>query len=734
MSSGNQEDSNEEIKVSNFRGSPKVLQISKKNYYYLINREKYDITKIMMMINYHRLSTLGHKFRSYPEGIEKIKFSTLLTNLLKTDKMPINELTDLIYGIYKFFSEIDFNGDNNMEWAEFTQFIIDKVEGENNNIEREQDNAGNIMSEKELLKYKRYDLSKVIRDMHIHKTEIICSCYINKNNKILINEYNTGIIKVYNPLNGLNENNINIQELNEQNNNMKFIEIQRQLNYSKKYSVISFNATEYVIAVLLSNKLIQFFSTFNFKEHELIFCLKAKSLQKRIWYLEKHNMWISSGDKEIDEDYYYINELDINFEMKSGYPIPITNYLCYKKKYCKIFQHRDEIYDVIETKKPFLIMTACLDGLIRLINVKDLEFLKTWKYHTSGVKHLDYNPNLESNGYILSTGFEYNINLYCTDLSLDSAFKGKLEGHFVPLIDCKFINSTPICASVDEDGNIRIWETLQRICLQSIPNSKKNITVNGLVIMGKINKFLIYGNNISFFDAKYKEEKDNINDNHEENLPIKICYNKYYQQFYVATLNDIRIYDKYGNLDKILKKIIENEHFDPGTKIREFIFDSNYRKFYVGFSNGAIIQYNAGNGSAIKIINQIEFEKNGILYYKYHHLKDITKLFFYYSKNDFDEETILLFSSSLDSTLQIYDERDYDNSIKLRMYKGGHSINKRKCEILCIDYNYALSQLASGSTNGLIVIWDFENMKIDDTLYLNHKMWGVKLDCLYIKY
>ena len=734
MSSKDQDESKEEITVTNFRGSPKVLQISKKNYYYLINREKYDISKIMMMINYKHLSTLGHQFRAYPEGIEKIKFSTLLTNLLKSNKMPINELTDLIYGVYKFFSEIDFNGDNNMEWAEFTQFIIDKVEGENNNIERKQDKSNKMLSEKEIMKYKRYELSKLIRDPYIHKTEIITAYYINKHNKLLINEYNTNIIKVYNPLNGYIENMINIQELNELNNNMKFIEIHKQLNYSKKYSVINFNATEYVIAVLLSNKLIQFFCTFNFKENELIFCIKAKSLQKRIWFLENHNMWISSGDRETDEEYYYINELDINFEMKSGYPIPITNYSGYKRRYCKIFQHRDEIYDVIETKKPFLILTACLDGLIRLINVKDLEFLKTWKYHNSGVKHLDYNPNLESNGYILSTGFEYNIYLYNTDMSLDSAFKGKLEGHFVPLIDCKFINGTPICASVDEDGNIRIWETLQKICLQSIPNSKKNITVNGLLIMGKINKFVYYGNNITFYDAKYNEEKDNINEHNEENHPIKICYNKYYQQFYVATLNDIKIYNKYGNLDKRFKKIVKNEFFENGTSICDFIFDNNYRKFYVGFSNGAIVQYNAGNGSAIKIINQIEYERNGILYYKYHHSKDITQIFFYHSKNDLDEETLLLFSSSLDSTLQIYDERDYDNSVKLRIYRGGHNIYKRKCEILCIDYNYYLSQFASGSAGGLIVLWDFDNMKISDTLYINHKIWGVKLDVLYLKY
>ena len=75
------------ITVTNFRGSPKVLQISKGNYYYLINRENYDLTKIMMLIDYNRLSTLGQKFREYDGGIEKIIFCTLLTNILKTDKM-----------------------------------------------------------------------------------------------------------------------------------------------------------------------------------------------------------------------------------------------------------------------------------------------------------------------------------------------------------------------------------------------------------------------------------------------------------------------------------------------------------------------------------------------------------------------------------------------------------------------------------------------------------------------
>ena len=51
-----------------------------------------------------------------------------------------------------------------------------------------------------------------------------------------------------------------------------------------------------------------------------------------------------------------------------------------------------------------------------------------------------------------------------------------------------------------------------------------------------------------------------------------------------------------------------------------------------------------------------------------------------------------------------------------------------------MDYNYHLSQLATGSVYGLIVIWNFNNMKINDVYYLNSKIWGARYDCVTLKY
>ena len=41
------------------------------------------------------------------------------------------------------------------------------------------------------------------------------------------------------------------------------------------------------------------------------------------------------------------NELDIDFQLKAGFPIPVTNNLVYRKRYSKVCQHRNEIYDII---------------------------------------------------------------------------------------------------------------------------------------------------------------------------------------------------------------------------------------------------------------------------------------------------------------------------------------------------------------------------------------------------
>ena len=319
-------------------------------------------------------------------------------------------------------------------------------------------------------------------------------------------------------------------------------------------------------------------------------------------------------------------------------------------------------------------------------------------------------------------------------LSIEEAYKGKLEGHYAPVINSQFLSNSYMAVSVDEECCVRIWDTKIKICLQVIPTPKKNFKVVNLLCMPKFNKFLVFGNKIIYYDAKYKEE-ENIQKNQlkDDNYPIKIEYNKYYQQFFVVTFRDVRVYDKDGNLFKVYRKLTLSDHFDNEPKIKYFIFENNFRKFYLGYSNGAIMQFNAGNGSLIKAINEKEIEKDGIQTYVYSHSKEITSLYFYHTEEDEQQEHLILISTSYDSLINIYNEENPEETLKLKTIRGGHTVGGKVNEINCLDFSKMLNSYATGSTDGLVVVWDFEMAKINDIFYLSSNR-NEKLNTLFVKF
>ena len=729
------EDDETNQKIEIFEFSDNLLEIKKGNHYYLLDRYKYDINAIMMLLDLTKINKLHDFYKNYKDGIEKIHFVQKMKKEISYNLNDPMDGSNLVYGLYKFFCEIDFNGDGHMQWEEFTQFIIDTVEGDSEAKveEKENDNIKKIFNEKKMFKYKKYLISNKIRDNIIHKKEVTSAIFVSRADLIVINEYGTKIIKIYNPKTGKSEKAYDLETFINPNNYSsltdKKYKKKNEINFTKKkktnskntiYSVLFMTQYQSLVAMCLSDKRIIFLNFASDDRIEFIHEMYLPILEKRIWYLKEHNIWVCSGTKLDNYPYYTLNELDIEFESHNQkYDCLFNKDHPYRNHYCDMNPHKGEIMDCIEIKRPLMVLTACMDGKIRLFNISNNESVKIWNYHSLGVRSLDYNPLIEGIGYILSVGFEYYINLYCADLSIDDAYKGKLEGHYAPVISCKFIAHSYMAVSVDEEANVRIWDTRLKLCLQLISPPRKKCKVINLLGLFKYNKFMVYGNKIIYYDAKYKEE-DAIETNKvkDDNYPVKIEYNYYYQQFFVATFKDIRVYSKEGELFKIYKKLNINEHFDNNdVKIKNFIFENNYRKFYVGFSNGAIMQFNAGNGSLVKPINEKEIEKDGIQIFEYSHSKDISSLFFY--KNENDDNNLLLLSTSFDSLINVYDEKNPEETEQLRTLRGGHTINGKNYEILCMDFSMVLNLFATGGSDGLAVIWDFEMSKIEDILLID---------------
>ena len=742
---------NEKIYIIPFK---KVyLKIFKGDTYYLLDRYRYDVNTMMMLLDLNRINKLAEFYKDYPDGIEKVIFIEFLKKELPCDYNDPMDETNLVYGLYKLFCEVDFNGDGHMQWEEFTQFIIDTVEGDKDaKVDQNEDKNAKIFDEKLMLKYKRYAMSEKIKDNITHKNDVMNGVFMSKSDIIIFTEYGQKYIKLYSPKTGKYMNTIDIdetiKEFKEANNpsvrsrskldkkkqdqkNVKTFTSQKNTSFS----ILFLSHYQNIIALCLSDRRILFFYFVNSEQIELIYEVLVPTLEKRIWYLPDHKMWVSSGTKLDKFPYFTLNQLDVDIQFKSKkFEYKLNKTHPYVRNFCDKIPHRGEILDVIEIMKPKMIVTACMDGKIRLIDVSDRDVVKIWNQHTLGVRSLDYNPLIDNVGYVLSVGFEYFINVYCTDLSIDEAFKGKLEGHSAPVVSCKFLSQSYMAVSVDEESHCRIWDTRAKLCLQTIESKNKNFVISGILGLPKYNKFAIYGNKIIYYDAKYREEDHVSNEENTDDIyPIKVEFNKYYQQFFIISSRDVCVYNKEGNLFKVYSKLVKNEHFELDVKIKSFIFDDHYRKFYLGYSNGAILLFNAGNGSLIKPINETEAEKDGIQYFTYSHTKEVTSMY-YYNDEDNDNENLILLSASHDSLINVYNESNSEESEKLRSIKGGHTLKGKSLEIYCLDFSNQLAFFATGSSDSLVVVWNFELSKIEDILFLQNLNKNEKINVNSVKF
>ena len=702
---------NSEIEITEI--SQNLLKIKIYNYYYLLDRNKYDINAIMMLLDIHKINLIKDIFLEYPNGIEKFIFIKQIKKII--NNIDDFDLPNLIYGLYKFFEEIDYNGNGIVEWEEFTQFIIDKVEGDSEAKNVKEEKNKKIFNEKKMMKYKRYQQCKKIKDNHLYKNENISAVFIPKIDLVMMNEYGTRFLKLYNPNTGKIKKILDIEEYINENSLKKSKEIKdssykeskekeiKKKNYA--YRVLSITRYQSIIAICLSDKRIIFLNFEIDNRIELLHEMTLPVLEKRIWFLKEHNMWVTSGSKLSKFNFFTLNELDIDIKYNGQkYEFLYNENHPYRNHYIKKSSvHTSEIMDCIEIIKPLLILTACMDGKIRIINIETKEVIKIWNYHKLGIKQLDYNKDLND---VLSVGFEYYINIYNIKYSLEDAYQGKLEGNFAPIINCQFIKESYFAISVDEEGNVRIWNIKTKICIQFIPQLNKKCKINNLLIIPKYNKFIIYGNRIIYYESQIKiiNNKEDIK---EDNYPTKILYNNYYQNFYVSTYKDIRVYTNKGQIINIFRNLIQ-ENFEPDVKIKNFLFENNHRKMYVGFSNGIILQFNAGNGSLIKSINEDETIKEK----EYNINHEISGLYYYIRSNNDN----LLISTSYDGSILISDEKNPEKSEIIKKIKGGHTNNQKQYEILCMDFSDILNIYATGGNDGLIILWDFEMSKIINIL------------------
>lgn len=633
---------------------------------------KYSAERLMMMLDKERLEALEEEFNEHPDGIELHNFIWLMKCAMTVSP---EEKADLVLGLYYLFQEIDINGDEHMEWSEFTQYIIDAVMGQQNK-ERAEDKdltPAEIMELAHSHKSRRYQLSKLI-DRNFHGGFLKQVTYHNALDLVSVIEMGSDSVKFFN------------------------ITSELKLTITPKYKTAGFvicmaySEREYLLAVAASDRRFYTYEKEN-NSFRALTSFQTNFVHLALWYFEINNVWVTACDD------YVVRCWDMR--------------KC--EEICRFSGHSQTILDAVEIKNPFCIATASLDGNIFLWDVNEARSLGSLTgKHARGVRSIDYSS--EYGGNIVSVGYERDIHVWSPEVTLSKCYTGKLEGHNCPVVSCKFFKGRPICVSVDEKCNTRIWDIRQLVCLQIITHDKGKIEVSKLVTITKHDKFIIAGRRLIWYELL----KDSLlKNNYKDVNPIYADFNTYYLQFVVVTKFDVRVYDCInGKLRKIYTDIQ-----DPRTEseLSAMVLDHRHRITIIGDNSGSIRAYNFANGALMKKINndirenifasdEEEAEPESESKKKSGDWNsEISALFFC------NEDKILI-ASSWDSSIMVYDMKDIEEVNLLRVMKGGHAGS----DITCITYSPYLSLIASGSSNGIVSVWDFEIGKLEGAVF-GHK-------------
>lgn len=634
----------------------------------LQHREKYSAERLMMMLDKQRLRALKKEFKDHAEGIELPNFVWLMKCALNVAE---EEQMDLVLGLYYLFQEVDINGDEHMEWSEFTQYIIDTVINQQTRekLGNKEQSPSEILDIAYSLKHIRFQPS-LNYDKNIHTGNVKYLAYYHSLDFVGFFEQNSKVFKLV-------------------DHNM---ELKHQLHpeiSSEAFIVTAAYSEQEALLVLVSSD--RRFHRYE-KDKDTFRKLELKSFQQTskfiesLWYFEKLKMWISAC-KDNNLRQHNMRELDTIITFKG---------------------HNQKIMDVVEIVKPLSLASCSLDQFVIIWNTVDGSKLGTISTgHLKGIRSMDY--CVDYGGNLLTMGFERDIKIWNPESNLLKCYIGKLEGHSKAIICCKYFKGKGICASLDEEGSIRIWDIRQQICLQIISNEKLSIEVSKLVILPKHEKFMLAGKRLMTFELIHNSA------NYEklyEIKPIMVEFNSYYMQFAVLTRFDLRIYDCVtGRLKKVFTKIIGNEE----AELSSMCLDKRNRVVIVGDSLGSLRTYNFFNGSLLKTIRDQADSSIKVSKIQGNECADYSEISTFC--NCFDDN--ILIAATWDSSLMFFNIKNISDVCLLRHLKGGHG----ESDITAVAYSPFLSFVASVSSNGIVAVWDFEKGNLERAFFVHqHKV------------
>lgn len=315
-------------------------------------------------------------------------------------------------------------------------------------------------------------------------------------------------------------------------------------------------------------------------------------------------------------------------------------------------------------------LASCgIDKNVMIWDISDGKPKRFLKGHTMGVCCMAFAASTKE---LITGGFDYKLFVWNPYAGI---WIKKIHGHAAPIVGIEVLGSgSSQVVSADLDGVIKIWDLHNYECLQKLELDAVN-ALRAFVSIPSHKRILAAERRFFAFDYQNTGAADRT----DEAPIIKAVYHHRLQIFVSGCKSHVRVWDA---VTGSIKCVIQ--HREPDVDITDFCVDDRGRKIIIADHNGNLLVHNSSTGCYIKKLTKHKKEVSGVIY----------------CWGDRNVITV-----SWDSAMFVHDETADTNKVWRKL------TNVHDGDITCVAFSRHLGLIATGSTDCVIAITEYERLR-----------------------
>lgn len=202
-----------------------------------------------------------------------------------------------------------------------------------------------------------------------------------------------------------------------------------------------------------------------------------------------------------------------------------------------------------------MLITTSFDGKIKFFEKRDLSLISQFELPRDGFIERSNETHggmshktrpvvgmvfskAHSNTFI-TWGFGTTIHLWNPYFSISNPYQSSYKPHAGIIKDCRFLNSSSFCVSLDNKLSLRIWNMKSMETVQVINLELKAPSLSRIIVFSN-DSLLVAGRKLLYLtNAEVEGKLKNL----DEVFPIYAHFNDYFKVFVVVTEFDVRVYN-----------------------------------------------------------------------------------------------------------------------------------------------------------------------------------------------